>query len=110
VMANPEPFVNLDEFGNSTLNFKLFVYVYDVTKGGAVRTDLRIAILEAFHSAGIRMPNGSTDINLRNMDKGRRGMLPIGASARAEHRRRRRGNDGEKAASGNGHGRAGAEA
>jgi potassium efflux system protein len=104
VMNNPEPFVNLDEFGASTLNFKLFVYVYDVTKGGSVRTDLRIAILEAFQSAGIQMPNGSTDINLRSLEGVKRAM-----PQRAEQRRKRRGTARGAAANGNGHGRPGAE-
>jgi potassium efflux system protein len=104
VMSNPEPFVNLDEFGSNTLNFKLFVYVYDVTKGGSVRTDLRIAILEAFQSAGIQMPKGSTDINLRSMEGIKRAMAP-----RIEQRRRRRGDGRGAAANGNGHGRPSAE-
>jgi potassium-dependent mechanosensitive channel len=110
VMGNPEPFVHLDEFGASTLNFKLFFYVYDVTKGGSVRTDLRIAILEAFQSAGIHMPNGTTDINLRNVAKPKRAKVLMAARDRAEKRRGQRGNGSEKNANGNGHGRPGADA
>jgi small-conductance mechanosensitive channel len=109
-MGNPEPFVHLDEFGASTLNFKLFFYVYDVTKGGSVRTDLRIAILEAFQSAGIHMPNGTTDINLRNVAKPKRAKVLMAARDRAEKRRGQRGNGSEKNANGNGHGRPGADA
>jgi potassium efflux system protein len=107
VMATPEPFVNLDEFGGDALVFKLFIYVYDVTKGGGVRTDLRIAILEAFQSAGVDMPNGSKDINLRNMEWLKRAVIPAAGAAAAhrEPRRKRRGNGRGAAANGNGHGR-----
>jgi potassium efflux system protein len=57
VMTSPEPSVQLDEFAAETMVFKLYVYVYDLTKGGSVRTDLRIAILEAFAAARVPMVN-----------------------------------------------------
>ncbi len=46
--VSPAPSVVFEEFGDS-FNFKLFVY-YDTTRD--VQTDLRVAILEAFHDAG----------------------------------------------------------
>lgn len=68
VMANPEPFVLFEDFGNDALQFKLFVYVYDLTKGIGTRTDLRIAIYEAFRDAGINIPFRQTDVKLKDMD------------------------------------------
>jgi small-conductance mechanosensitive channel len=50
VVAAPAPSVALEDFGDS-LNFKLYVF-YDVDKD--VGTDLRIAILDALHEAGVR--------------------------------------------------------
>ena len=50
VVPAPAPSVALEDFGDS-LNFKLYVF-YDVDKD--VGTDLRIAILDALHEAGVR--------------------------------------------------------
>jgi potassium-dependent mechanosensitive channel len=103
VMNNPEPFVQLDEFGPQALVFKLYAYVYDLTKGGTVRTDLRIAILEAFKEAGIAMPDGATDISLRNIEKLARALQPQASTSLRDRRRKRE----EARASSNGNGRAG---
>jgi len=68
VMRSPEPFVDFEEFGADTLNFKLYAFVYDLEKGVHTRTDLRIAILDAFKIAGIVLPSRQTDITMRDMD------------------------------------------
>src|SRR5499427_6877443 len=68
IMGAPAPSVDLDEFGADSLNFKLYAFVYDLTKAGGTGTDLRIAILDAFHEAGIAMPLRQTDVTLRNTD------------------------------------------
>jgi potassium efflux system protein len=104
VMATPEPFAQLDEFGDGGLVFKLYVYLYDLTKGGGVRSDLRIAVLEAFASEGIVMPNGVKDINLMNMDWVKRAGSPHPVTAMRD-RRKRRLLAREGHANGNGHGR-----
>ncbi len=56
VMTSPEPFVDFEDFGADAMNFKLYAYIGDLNKSISTRTDLRIAILEAFHAAGIVMP------------------------------------------------------
>ena len=53
VMTNPEPYVYFEDFAADALNFKLFAYAYDITKSLALRTDLRIGIIEAFGEEGI---------------------------------------------------------
>ena len=53
VMSNPEPYVYFEDFASDALNFKLFAYAYDITKSLALRTDLRIGIIEAFGEEGI---------------------------------------------------------
>jgi potassium-dependent mechanosensitive channel len=68
VMTTPEPFVDLEEFGADSLNFKLYAYIYDLTKGGSTRTDLRIAMLDAFRRAGINMPFRQTELTIRSVD------------------------------------------
>ena len=68
VMTSPEPFVDFEEFGADTLNFKLYAFTYDLNKGVSTRTDLRIAILDAFDAAGIVIPSRQTDVTLREID------------------------------------------
>jgi small-conductance mechanosensitive channel len=69
VMAAPEPFVDFEEFGADSLNFKLYAYTYDLSKNVSTRTDLRIAIIEAFKQAGIRIAFLQTDVTVRNIDR-----------------------------------------
>jgi potassium-dependent mechanosensitive channel len=69
VMSVPEPFVDFEEFGADSLNFKLYAFTYDLTKNVGTRTDLRIAILEAFKQAGIRIAFLQTDVTVRNIDR-----------------------------------------
>jgi small-conductance mechanosensitive channel len=68
VMTTPEPFVLFEDFGNDALQFKLFVFVYDLTKGIGTRTDLRIAIFEAFRAAGVGIPFRQTDVKIKDME------------------------------------------
>ena len=68
VLTAPEPSVTLDEFAATSLRFTLYAFVGDITKSGQVRTDLAMAILDAFDKAGIAIPCGQTDITIRNMD------------------------------------------
>jgi potassium efflux system protein len=68
VMRTPAPVVNFEEIGSDSLEFKLYAFVHDLNTSGSTRTDLRIAILDAFHDAGIAMASQQTDITLRDMD------------------------------------------
>ena len=56
----PEPYVYFEDFGADALNFKLFAYAYDITKSLALRTDLRIGIIEAFCEEGIHIRGQTT--------------------------------------------------
>ena len=58
----------LDEFAASSINFTLYAFIGDVGKSGAIRTDLAIAVLDAFAEAGIAIPSGRAEITIRNMD------------------------------------------
>ena len=88
VMTNPEPFVYFEDFAADALNFHLYAYVYDITKSLALRTDLRISIIEAFRAEGVEIPYRQTDIHLQGMDWLKKvmsgGFPPQGLAAR-EH-------------------------
>ncbi len=67
VLNVPEPFVYFEEFGSSSLNFSLYVYLTNVSRSFAVRTDLRMGIIKAFRAAGIEMPYPQADIHFRDL-------------------------------------------
>jgi small-conductance mechanosensitive channel len=69
VLQMPAPIVDLKEFGASALNFVLYVSIDDIGKTIKVRTELSIAILDAFAEAGIEIPFTRTDITIRNIDR-----------------------------------------
>ncbi|HLZ02071.1 MAG TPA: mechanosensitive ion channel domain-containing protein [Bradyrhizobium sp.] len=69
VLHTPEPVVDLREFGASSLNFILYVFIDDISKTVRVRTDLSMAIFDAFADAGIEIPFTQTDVNIRNIDR-----------------------------------------
>jgi potassium-dependent mechanosensitive channel len=66
VLESPEPFVDFEEFGQGSLNFKLYVFINDIRKTVSVRTELRIAILDAFTEAGVVLASGQTDVTIAN--------------------------------------------
>ena len=68
VLTAPAPSVTLDEFAASSINFTLYAFIGDVGKSGTIRTDLAIAILDAFAEAGIAIPSGRNEITIRNLD------------------------------------------
>jgi potassium-dependent mechanosensitive channel len=85
VLKFPEPFVTLDEFGASSLNFTLYGYVGDINKAGGVRTELAMAVLDAFKEAGIEIPFGATDIALRKADWLREAIAEFAARPAERH-------------------------
>ncbi|HWZ73439.1 MAG TPA: mechanosensitive ion channel domain-containing protein, partial [Casimicrobiaceae bacterium] len=68
VLTTPEPFVMLDDFAATSINFTLYAYVGDITKAGGVRTELAMAILGAFKEAGIVIPFGQPDATQLKLD------------------------------------------
>jgi potassium-dependent mechanosensitive channel len=68
VLTTPEPFVMLDDFAATSLNFTLYAYVGDITKAGGVRTELAMAILGAFKEAAIVIPFGQPDATQLKLD------------------------------------------
>jgi small-conductance mechanosensitive channel len=60
--------VTLDEFSPASINFTLYTFVGDINKAGGVRTQLSMAILDAFAATGIEIPYGQTDVAVRKMD------------------------------------------
>ncbi|WP_176085161.1 mechanosensitive ion channel domain-containing protein [Martelella sp. HB161492] len=64
VLANPEPMVIFNGFGDSSLDFELRVYLADVFNGIPVRNDLRVAIFERFRKENIEIPFPQRDLHI----------------------------------------------
>jgi small-conductance mechanosensitive channel len=69
VVPNPAPKVMFMDFGSSSLDFQLRVFLYDIGDCTSVASDLRFAIFAALNKAGIEIPFPQRDINIRDADK-----------------------------------------
>jgi len=58
------PRVYFWEFGDSSLNFRLDVYIKDIDKRRSVRSEINFAIDEAFREHGICIPFPQRDIHI----------------------------------------------
>ncbi|KFB09771.1 mechanosensitive ion channel family protein [Nitratireductor basaltis] len=65
VLKNPEPFVHFANFGDSSLDFEVRVYLADILRQLEVQNDIRFAIIEAFEKEGIEIPFPQRDLHLR---------------------------------------------
>ncbi len=65
VIKNPEPAVIFMDFGASSLDFEIRMYLYDISNIIIVQNELRFAILAAFEEAGIEIPFPQHDINIK---------------------------------------------
>ncbi|WP_371357122.1 hypothetical protein, partial [Salmonella sp. M206] len=68
VLTTPGPWVGLDNFGDSALNFVLRVSLPDIDEAGTVQSELRMAILREFRAEGIEIPFNTVDVNMRDLD------------------------------------------
>jgi small-conductance mechanosensitive channel len=65
-LKEPAPTVFLDQFGDSSIDFKLMVWSSEMSaRPGRYRSDLNFAIAEKFREAGIEFPFPQRDVHLR---------------------------------------------
>jgi small-conductance mechanosensitive channel len=63
----PAPSVVFVNFGASSLDFVLRIFLRDVNKTLSVRSDINFSIYKRFEEAGIEIPFNQNDVNLRNV-------------------------------------------
>jgi small-conductance mechanosensitive channel len=80
VLKDPEPFVRLMEFGDSSWNMMLGAWIRDPVNYYKVRSDLNCAIVTKFRETGVEIPFPQRDLHIRSP-------LPVPVAAE--------GNDGE---------------
>ncbi|MFZ4806894.1 MAG: DUF3772 domain-containing protein [Hyphomicrobiaceae bacterium] len=68
VLEHPAAIVTFENFGDSSLDFVLRVFLGDVMQSLRVQTELRVEILKAFRQAGIEIPYPQSDVHLRDLD------------------------------------------
>ena len=66
VLRDPEPRMQFVDFGDSSLNFDLLVWIDDPSRQHFVRSDLNFAIVKAFREQGITIPFPQRDLHLRS--------------------------------------------
>jgi len=69
VIADPRPRVMFMDFGASSLDFQLRLFIDDIDYCVAVASDLRFSIFQNLKAAGIEIPFPQRDITIRNVDE-----------------------------------------
>ena len=69
VLKSPEPLVWFSQFGNSTLDFSLFVWIDNINIAGRVISDLNYTIDRRFREENIVMAFPQLDISVKNQTK-----------------------------------------
>lgn len=68
VLGDPAPFVQFVDFADSSLNFKLFFWVDDVSVGMSTLSDIRFTLERRFRDAGISIPFPQREVRLLGND------------------------------------------
>ena len=81
ILRNPEPDVHLREFGDSSWNMKLRIWIDNPKRHPVVRSDINCAIVRKFRENGVEIPFPQRDFHLRSPLP-----TPILVSQGVEHR------------------------
>ncbi len=66
VLRNPEPQVVFTNFGASSLDFELRVFLADIFNSAIVQTELRMEIYKRMKEEGIEIPFPQTDLHIKS--------------------------------------------
>jgi small-conductance mechanosensitive channel len=66
ILRDPEPDVHLREFGDSSWNMKLRIWIDNPKRHPAVRSDINCAIVRKFRENGVEIPFPQRDFHLRS--------------------------------------------
>lgn len=69
INKNPGPLVQYEQFGASTIDLKIFFWAKHIREAYAIRSDLIVAISEAFKANNISIPFPRQDVHLYYPDK-----------------------------------------
>jgi small-conductance mechanosensitive channel len=66
ILRDPEPDVHLRDFGDSSWNMKLRIWIDDPKRHPVVRSDINCAIVRKFRENGVEIPFPQRDLHLRS--------------------------------------------
>ncbi|WP_077623703.1 mechanosensitive ion channel family protein [Sediminibacillus massiliensis] len=69
ILMNPEPFVHFVGFGDSSLDFELFIWIEDPRFVIVTRSNLNFRINKLFNEHQVEIPFPQRDLNIRNIDE-----------------------------------------
>jgi potassium efflux system protein len=81
VLDSPAPYVVFQDFGDSTLDFSLFVFIPSISALFRVRDGLNSAVDRAFRKAGIEIAFPQRDIHIRSVQGAGIELRPAGDAA-----------------------------
>lgn len=76
ILTEPAPEVRFEEFGDSSLDFSLLVWIADPREDRRVSSDLRFEIERRFRAAGIEIPFPQRDLHVRSASPERVNVRP----------------------------------
>jgi potassium efflux system protein len=68
VLSHPAPIASFENFGASSLDFALRIFLADITQSLRIQTEVRVAIYKAFKEQGVEIPYNQSDVHLRDLD------------------------------------------
>lgn len=68
VMDHPKPTVNFNDFGDSSLNFEIRVWVRELWENDIIQSDIRFAIDAAFRESGVTIPFPQRDLHIKSSE------------------------------------------
>lgn len=69
VLSTPEPFVNFVGFGDSSLDFELFIWIADPNQFILIKSNLNFRINRIFAENNIEIPFPQRDLHIKSMNK-----------------------------------------
>lgn len=69
VLDSPEPFVNFKGFGESSLDFELFLWISDPKEVIRIKSELNFSIYEQLNKHGIEIPFPQRDLHIKSAPK-----------------------------------------
>ena len=69
ILTTPEPFVNFVGFGESSLDFELFVWIQDPKQYIRIKSSVNFNIFRTFNQHDIEIPFPQRDLHVRSIDE-----------------------------------------
>jgi small-conductance mechanosensitive channel len=84
VLTDPEPSAIFTGFGESSIDFELRVWISDINRRLRIRSELGLAVDQAFRAAEIVIPFPQRDLHLQSIAPNLREVVPPSAAAPAD--------------------------